>query len=202
MRLNETSEKLFLKYLDPRTILLPSEIHELSRILLDAYRQQTEQTILNGETSFFSFISEIIKKYYPYAEEIVVKKRVIVQEHRDILKWWKELMAVPSIQGVLLASSYSLAAPVLKLVIVTGYFVKEKWNKKSLRELIKALSTEITEKRSLKNFSERADRYEATMFRKAVGSADLEVDELAIILEEARRKIYWRVEERQNFTFR
>lgn len=197
MKLDKTSEELFLRYLDPTSMILPSEIHELSRVLLDAYRQQTEKPFLNGETSFFSFMSEILKKYYPYAEEIVVKRRVAVHEHHNVLKWWKELMAVPSIQGILLTTPYSAAAPVLKLAIVAGYFVKEKWNKKSLRELLKALSNEIAEGRTLRDFSERAESYEAEVFRKAVGSADPEVDELAIILEEARRRIYWRVEERE-----
>lgn len=200
MKLDRTSEELFLKYLDPTSMILPSEIHELSRALLDAYRQQTKKSSLNGETSFFGFMSEIMKKYYLYAEETVVQKRVAVHEHRNILKWWKELMAVPSIQGVLLTTPYSAAAPVLKLAIVAGYFVKEKWNKKSLRELLKALSNEITEGRSLRSFSEKADSYEAAVFRKAIGSADPEVNELAIILEEARRRIYWRVEERQNWS--
>lgn len=129
MKLDSNLEELFLKYLDPTSMILPSEIHELSRILLDAYRQQTEKPSLNGETTFFSFMSEIMTKYYPYAEEIVVKRRVAVQEHHNILKWWKELMAVPSIQGILLTTPYTAAAPVLKLVVVAGYFVKEKWNK-------------------------------------------------------------------------
>lgn len=99
MKLDKNSEELFLKYLDPTSMILPSEIHELSRVLLDAYRQQTATPFRNGETSFFSFMSEIMKKYYPYAEEIVVKRRVDVREHHNILKWWKELMTVPSIKA-------------------------------------------------------------------------------------------------------
>lgn len=102
-------------------------------------------------------------------------------------------------QGILLTTPYSAAAHacILKLAIVAGYFVKDKWNKKTLRELLKALDNEITEKGSLRGFSEKADSYEAAVFRKAVGSADPEVDELAIILEEARRRIYWDVVERE-----
>jgi len=195
MHLDGKSEELFLKFLDPRSVMLPSEIHELSRALLDAYRRQTADSPLKGENSFFNFMSEIMKKYYRYAEEIVVERKVKVTESGAILKWWKEIMAVPSIQGVLLSTPYSAAAPILKLAIITGYFVKEKWNKRSLRELIKAISSEVREDGSLQRFSEKIEDYEASMWRRVVESADEEVEELAIILEKARRKVYWRVKE-------
>lgn len=202
MNMDERSEKLFLKYLNPIEMILPSEIHELARVLLDAYRQQFEVDQLGNtfhEVSFFRFMSEILTKYYAYAERVAVERRINIEEHKNILKWWKEMMAVPSIQGVLVMTPYVAAAPILKLAIVAGYFVKEKWNKRNLRELLKNLSEEIIEGRSIKDFSERTDSYESAIFRKAVGSADVEVDELALILEEARSKIYWRVERRQKW---
>lgn len=51
----------------------------------------------------------------------------------------------------------------------------------------------------MRDFSERADSYEATLFRETVARADPEVDELAIILEKARRRIYWRVEKKEKW---
>jgi len=194
MNLDQKSEKLFIRFMNPTEVLLPSEIHELARSLLDAYRKQTEDAYLQGEFPFFSFMSEIIKRYYLYIEEIVIKRRVTVREKRDILKWWKELIAVPSIQGILLATSHAEATPVLKLAIATGYFVKQKWNKRSLRKLIEALSQEISKGKSIREFSEQIRSYEYRLFRKVVGSAEPEVDELALLLEEARNRIYWQVE--------
>jgi len=193
MVMNENCEKLLLSYLDPTKLILPTEIHELSRCLLDVYRQQTGENSLGVEASFLKFMSQIIVKYYPYVEEIVVKKNIVVEERHDVLKWWKELLAVPSIQGILVATPYSYAAPTLKLLVVAGYLVKEKWNKRSLRELIKTLSEEVSEGRLLHNFSERIQDREAVLFRHVVPSADPEVDELAILLEEARRRIYYDV---------
>jgi hypothetical protein len=195
--IDEKCENLLIRYLYPGQLIYPSEIHELSRGLLDAYRKQIEKSPYASEQSFFKFMSDIIEKYYTYVAEQVSKQNITIKEHQNILSWWKELLAVPSIQGVLVATQYAYAAPILKLSIVTGYFVKEKWNKKALRQVMDALGTEIIESPTLRNFSEKASTYEAKLYRKAVESSEPEVDELAIILEEARRKIYftiiWRV---------
>ena len=193
MTINEKHEDLLIRYLYPGKPILPSEIHELSRGLLDSYRRQNENIGNVSEQSFFKFISNIIEKYYVYVVENISKQNVTIEEHQNILSWWNQLLAVPSIQGVLVATKYAYAAPILKLTILTGFFVKEKWNKRSLRQVMNALGTEINEDPSLRNFSSKVSTYEARLYQKVVQSSEQEVDELAIILEEARRKIYYRV---------
>jgi len=191
MWLDKETEKLFIRFLNPLEILLPSEIHELSRALLDAYRKQAQEKL--GDISFHYFIREILDKYYPYIEKLVIKRGISITEHINILKWWKQIIAVPSIQSLLINTPYSMAAPVLKICLVTAYLVKSKWHKRSLRKLVFSLDHEIREDGDLKKFSYKISEYEKHMLEEEVTSAESEVDELATMLIDARKKIYWRV---------
>jgi len=190
MWLSERTEKLWLRYLDPRKVVLPSEIHELARGLLDAYRRQLEEK--KGEFSFFMFVKEIIDRYHHYIEKICMN--VKVKESPDILKWWKEILAVPSIQGILLMSPYALGAPVIKLVLVALYLTRLAWTKRSMRKLIIALERDLREGKRLRAFSFKLLRHEYEMIREEVWSSAPEVDDLAEVLIEAREKIFWKLE--------
>lgn len=198
MWLDERAEELFIRFLSPLEIPLPTEVHELSRLLLNAYNAQARKA--GGDISFYQFISEILQKYYPYIEKLIVENKVSITEHTNILKWWKQIIAVPSIQGLLVNTQYSLAAPVLKLCLVTGYLVKSKWNKRSIRKLVNKLDEEIKNRKSLKEFSQRIPEYEKDMLEESVSSSDDEVDELAVILIDARKKIYWNVKSRMQYS--
>ena len=189
--LSERQQDLVMKFLNPLETPLPTEIHELSRLLLDDYRYQASKA--GGSISFYRFLIEIFKTYYPYIENLILKKRVTVQENTNILKWWKEILAVPSSQGLLLATPYSPAAPLLKLCIVTGYVVSTKWNKRSLRKLMNNFEQEMESNHSLHEFSSRIPADELRMLETHVSSAEDEVDELAETLSDARKRIYWKV---------
>ena len=164
MLLDKETEKLFIRFLNPLEILLPSEIHELSRALLDAYRKQAQEK--SGDISFHYFIREILDRYYPYIEKLVIKRGISITERMNIFKWWKQIFAVPSIQSLLINTPYPMAAPVLKICLVTAYLVKSKWHKRTLRKLILSLDQEIGEGGDLKTFHIRYPNTKSTCYKK------------------------------------
>jgi len=101
------------------------------------------------------FVKEIIDRYHPYIIKYIEKFswRAKIKESPDILKWWKEILVVPSIQGILLMSPYALGAPIIKLLLIALYLTKSAWTKRSMRKLIVALEKDLRNKRSLLDFS-------------------------------------------------
>jgi len=85
--LDAETEKLWTKYLNPKEIIFPAEIHELARGLLDAYRKiALDKGNLSDEPTLLDFI-RMIREYGKYVEKYA--KRYKIEESPEIFKWRK-----------------------------------------------------------------------------------------------------------------
>ena len=164
MWLDDETEKLFVKYFDPKSIFTPAEAHKLAQGLLESYRR----SVKNSE-SLHVKLKELLDRFSGKIEKI--NKSMKIKESEDIFKWWKEFTGIPSIQGILYTETGITPALIFKLFVVTCFSVKQYWTKREARKLMVALE------RGKANGQE-------------VWSSSPEVDELAEKLLEIRKNIY------------
>ena len=183
MWLDDETEKLFVKYFDPKSIFTPAEAHKLAQRLLESYRR----SVKNSE-SLHVKLKELLDRYSGKIEKI--NKSTKIKESEDIFKWWKEFIGIPSIQGILYTETGVTPASVFKLFVVTCFSVKQYWTKREARKLMVALERELRNGGTIKTFSEKLMDYQEKANREEVWSSSPEVDELAEKLLEIRKNIY------------
>jgi hypothetical protein len=192
--LDQETEKLFMKYMNPKETFSPAEAYSLAEGLMQSYQNYLTDNNLT-DASIYEFWNDLFDTYYDYLKELPE------QEMPGFLDWWKKNFAPASVPQGIITGISPFFPPLLagsggyKLALFLAHRIKRRNEIRQIRAYMEALEKKIRSraekgKRITKDVAPSNNEIKRDLEKRPITQSDFNVHELATELLEDRRQAY------------